>query len=57
MNKTSVTIEGNQWSQHEGIQWSQYFISTDTCINKIFKKIIAEKNNRLIKRIILEIEK
>ena len=33
MNKTSVTIEG--------IKWSQYFISTDTCINKIFKKIIG----------------
>lgn len=49
MTKTNIKIEG--------VQWSKYFVSTDTCLNKIFRKIIIKEHNRLIKRIIVETNK
>ena len=49
MTNTKVKIEG--------YKWSKYFVSKDTNIIKIFQKIINENNNRLIKKIILEINK
>jgi len=49
MSNTSVKIDG--------VQWSKYYLSADKCITKIFEKIIVAENDKMIKKIILEIEK
>jgi len=41
----------------DGVEWSQYFVSTETCIKKILNNIIEKKNNKGIKKITLEIKK